>query len=371
MEKKTIGKLIFEGRKSKNISQDELAKYIHVTRQTVSNWENDKNTPDMTLIVKLCEYLDIDLNELITSNGNDSIKTEELIRVENKKVKKKMLILISIISLLLTITIFIVLLIINQNYFEIYDCKLIGDGFSLNNCTLVKSKIKNYFTFGTLKGNADYKDLTITLYYKKTDKKNIIIEQSYEDDIVLFENYGYGEYFYDSLDDVYLDLTYLDNNKTVVATYKLEFNLVFKSQKMFYVKQNPISDFSEETNTESRKHENIISNLSAESLIRNKYKYDSKNKIYKKKSNGATYYYDPFTNEFNYQSEINGEVTNIVYYFDYNIIDLNIYYKEKKKDNVYLVYYLKEDKLEGNSNEYNKDSFKKILDEVEKIANAK
>lgn len=367
MDNKTIGKLIYEGRKNKNISQEDLAKYIHVTRQTVSNWENDKNIPDMSLIVKLCEYLDIDLNTLINSNGNDFIKASDLIQIENKKVKKKMLIPIFVITLFLIISIFVVILIINRNYFEVYDCMLIGDGFKLNNCTLVKSKIKNYFVLGNLKTEIDYKDLEISLYYRKDGKKRLIIEKGYEDDFILFEDYGYGEYFDDSLDDIYLDLTYIRNGKTEVATYKMQFDLVFKDSKLFYLKQNAISDYTSD-NTNNDSSFPLLSNITEEALLKNKYKYDSKNKIYKKGNKESTYYYHPFTNELNYQSEIDGKVTNIIYYLDYNLIELNVYFKNKKDGKAHLVYNLNENKLEGNSSEYNKDSFKIIIDEANKIA---
>lgn len=369
MDNKTIGKLIYEGRKNKNISQEDLAKYIHVTRQTVSNWENDKNIPDMSLIVKLCEYLDIDLNTLINSNGNDFIKASDLIQIENKKVKKKMLIPIFIITLFLIISIFVVILIINRNYFEVYNCKLIGDGFTLNHCTLVKSKIKNYFTFGTLESDIDYKDLSISLYYKNDDGKKIIIEQGYENDIVISENYGYNEYFYGNLDDVYLDLTYKRNGKTEVATYKMQFDLVFKDNKLFYTKKDSISDYSNSTSTKISNP--LLSNITEEALIKNKYKYDSKNKIYIKKIKNAEYYYHPLNEEFVYSERIGDKVTTIVYDFMFNVVYLDKFYIGRNDININLIYYISEDRLESNSKEYTKDSLNILLNEVEKIANVK
>ena len=64
MKENIIGKIILEARKKKNLSQDALAKKIHVSRQTISNWENDINNPDLETIEKLCKVLDLDFLEL-------------------------------------------------------------------------------------------------------------------------------------------------------------------------------------------------------------------------------------------------------------------------------------------------------------------
>ena len=46
-----IGEKIFELRKSRNLSQEEVAEKLNVTRQTVSKWETNKSTPDFDKIV--------------------------------------------------------------------------------------------------------------------------------------------------------------------------------------------------------------------------------------------------------------------------------------------------------------------------------
>ena len=42
-----LGNRIKELRKAQNINQDELAEKLFVSRQTISNWENDKSYPDI------------------------------------------------------------------------------------------------------------------------------------------------------------------------------------------------------------------------------------------------------------------------------------------------------------------------------------
>lgn len=60
-----LGKNIVKLRKDNNLTQDELAEKLFVTRQTVSNWENGKNYPDLETIVKISDEFSIPLDELL------------------------------------------------------------------------------------------------------------------------------------------------------------------------------------------------------------------------------------------------------------------------------------------------------------------
>lgn len=63
MDQVKIGKLIAECRKERKLTQNELATMLGVTDKSVSKWENGKCLPDVSLYKKLCEILDITLNE--------------------------------------------------------------------------------------------------------------------------------------------------------------------------------------------------------------------------------------------------------------------------------------------------------------------
>lgn len=63
MNQEKIGKLIAECRKSKKMTQVELASKLGVTDKSVSKWENGICLPDVSLYKKLCELLGITLNE--------------------------------------------------------------------------------------------------------------------------------------------------------------------------------------------------------------------------------------------------------------------------------------------------------------------
>ena len=81
MNQEKIGKFIAENRKKKKITQSELAEQLGVTDRAVSNWENGKNMPDLSLFKPLCDILGITINELMSgekiSDKEYSEKLEE------------------------------------------------------------------------------------------------------------------------------------------------------------------------------------------------------------------------------------------------------------------------------------------------------
>ena len=48
-----IGTQILKIRKEKGLTQEEFGKIFHVTRQTVSNWENEKSYPDLQILIDI------------------------------------------------------------------------------------------------------------------------------------------------------------------------------------------------------------------------------------------------------------------------------------------------------------------------------
>lgn len=66
MNQEKIGKFIAKKRKENNITQLELSEKLGVTDRSVSNWENGKNMPDLSLFKPLCDILGITINELIS-----------------------------------------------------------------------------------------------------------------------------------------------------------------------------------------------------------------------------------------------------------------------------------------------------------------
>ncbi|MBT0904541.1 transcriptional regulator [Streptococcus infantarius subsp. infantarius] len=64
---------ISELRKQYQMSQDDFANIFHVSRQTVSNWENGKSYPDVEMLVKISDYFGISVDQLIKKETIPSV----------------------------------------------------------------------------------------------------------------------------------------------------------------------------------------------------------------------------------------------------------------------------------------------------------
>lgn len=76
-----LGKQIKTYRQNAKLSQEELANRIYVSRQTISNWENDKSYPDMNSLVLLSEIFKTSIDNLIKGDIDllkEVIKKEEI-----------------------------------------------------------------------------------------------------------------------------------------------------------------------------------------------------------------------------------------------------------------------------------------------------
>ena len=76
-----IGKQIKKHRQELGLSQDELAEKIYVSRQTISNWENDKNYPDVKSLLLLANLFGISLDILVKGDlekMKQEIKSEDI-----------------------------------------------------------------------------------------------------------------------------------------------------------------------------------------------------------------------------------------------------------------------------------------------------
>ena len=69
MNQTTIGSYIAQKRRTKNLTQEQLAEKLGVSNKTISKWENGKCMPDYSIIQKLCDALGVTLPELM--DGED------------------------------------------------------------------------------------------------------------------------------------------------------------------------------------------------------------------------------------------------------------------------------------------------------------
>ncbi len=86
-----IGKFIAEKRKNKNLTQIELAQKLNITDRAISKWERGKSMPDSSIMLDLCEILEISVNELLTGEEiemKDYNKQTELNLIEMVRQKE-------------------------------------------------------------------------------------------------------------------------------------------------------------------------------------------------------------------------------------------------------------------------------------------
>ncbi len=94
----SIGQKLSDLRKSKHLSQEEVADKLGVTRQTISKWETDQSTPDFDKIIPICELYGLSADELlgyINSNGEKKdgniLFSDEIEQMRMEKKRKKAL----------------------------------------------------------------------------------------------------------------------------------------------------------------------------------------------------------------------------------------------------------------------------------------
>jgi len=73
----TIGERLLNLRKERNLSQEDLANELNVSRQSISKWETNQSMPDFDKIVSLCKYFNITTDELLTGN-KDIVAAKEM-----------------------------------------------------------------------------------------------------------------------------------------------------------------------------------------------------------------------------------------------------------------------------------------------------
>ena len=60
-----IGCKIKAARIEKKLTQEQVAELLGVSRQTISNWENEKSYPDIISVIKMSECYDVSLDYLL------------------------------------------------------------------------------------------------------------------------------------------------------------------------------------------------------------------------------------------------------------------------------------------------------------------
>lgn len=88
------GEKIKTKRREKNLSQEDLARELGITRQAISKWETDKATPTMTNLRELSEVLGVDMAYFIGQANDEKkeVKKDEVEEQKEEKLSKKRII---------------------------------------------------------------------------------------------------------------------------------------------------------------------------------------------------------------------------------------------------------------------------------------
>ena len=85
-----FGDKIKELRTKNQLTQEKFAIRLNVTRQAVSNWENNRNLPDLELLILISSIFYISLDELILGGSTVNNMTEKLIKDGSKTRRAKL-----------------------------------------------------------------------------------------------------------------------------------------------------------------------------------------------------------------------------------------------------------------------------------------
>ncbi|MBQ4536090.1 MAG: helix-turn-helix transcriptional regulator [Lachnospiraceae bacterium] len=78
MDQCKIGLFLKELRKAKGLTQEQLAEQFSVSNRTVSRWETGSNMPDISILVEIADYYDVDIREIIDGERKSEKMDEEV-----------------------------------------------------------------------------------------------------------------------------------------------------------------------------------------------------------------------------------------------------------------------------------------------------
>ena len=118
MDQVKIGKFISDERKAKGYTQKQLSELLEISDKTISKWECGNGFPEASLLLPLCNELEITVNELLTgeriSQQNYKKKAEENMvnMIREKEENKQKILLTTMIGVISTITFVTLLLVV-------------------------------------------------------------------------------------------------------------------------------------------------------------------------------------------------------------------------------------------------------------------
>lgn len=112
-----LGEKILKMRKEHNLSQEQLAEKLNVSRQTISNWENGKFYPDIDGLVNLSKCFNVSLDNLLSNDD----KVLDYLKESTDIVKSNRNVLNAIILNIVLIVVFVIMgIVFEQSAFIVF-----------------------------------------------------------------------------------------------------------------------------------------------------------------------------------------------------------------------------------------------------------
>ena len=114
MDQLKIGRFIAERRKSKSLTQMQLAEKLSITDRAVSKWETGKSLPDSSIMLQLCDILEITVNDLLSGevlvmeNYNKELEKNLLEMIKEKESNDKRMLKFEVVIGVLSIIVLLI-----------------------------------------------------------------------------------------------------------------------------------------------------------------------------------------------------------------------------------------------------------------------
>lgn len=292
---KKIKNLIKRIRTDYELTQDELAEKIYVSRQLVSNWEKNNTVPGKDTMNLICKELNISKKTLLFKYGYG----------------RKKLIGHCLNVILFTIAGLLIVSLTIDNYdIEVYAGNIHDIKMKMTDTIFIKSKKRKTLYLGSVLKNNNALD-KIRIYYSDNGNLINIYEGKYKNNLRLDELSNYSEYFRKDFDINNLFIDFSDTKNNVIGSYKFTFenipyqdeflSLFNKKAANLDQKEQSVSFLDTNKLIEKGYH---LENGSSSIYVNGNYKYN--------KDNNTLIYYDKFLYiELNIDS-LSGEVKRFI-----------------------------------------------------------
>ena len=148
MDQIKIGALLKELRKERNLTQESIADKFGVSQRSVSRWENGNTMPDISILIELSDFYDVDLREILKGERKETRMNEDLKETlalvsdytaeEKKKIARSIIVKIGVTALAFVLLGIIVLFRLESNWWwhqtaEL--CLILGITYQIFNIT--------------------------------------------------------------------------------------------------------------------------------------------------------------------------------------------------------------------------------------------